>query len=246
MAGKAGVIAIDGQVAAGKTVVGRTLAQRLGCQFLDTGIMYRAITWLALENSIPMDDEQGLGDLAQRATMRLGDVDGRTIHVAIAANENPAAERELATELRTSEVDRHVSLVARVSSVRRELVRQQQDIADWSLREMGGIVMVGRDIGTVVLPDADLKVFMAASPQVRAQRRYAELVAQGQPADFDQILENAQIRDRIDSQREDSPLVQAPDALLIDTDNLTIDQVVERILQRLHTGAVPKTGQAEP
>lgn len=245
LAVKGGVIAIDGQVAAGKTVVGRNLAQRLGCQFLDTGIMYRAITWLALESSIPMDDEGGLGKLAERATMRLRDVEGRTIHVAISSNENPPDERELAAELRTSDVDRHVSLVARVSTVRRELVRQQRAIADRSLNETGGIVMVGRDIGTVVLPQADLKVFMAASPQVRAQRRYAELVAQGQPADFDQILENAQTRDRIDSQREDSPLAQAPDALLIDTDNLTINQVVDRILEQLHARAVPKTGQAE-
>ena len=245
LAGKTGVIAIDGQVAAGKTVVGRNLAQRLGCQFLDTGIMYRAITWLALENSIPTDYEVGLGELAQRATMRLQDVEGRTIHVAIAAKENPPEERELSAELRTSEIDRHVSLVARLSPVRRELVRLQRDIADQSLRETGGIVMVGRDIGTVVLPDADLKVFMAASPQVRAQRRYAELVAQGQPADYEQILENAQTRDRIDSQREDSPLTQAPDALLIDTDNLTIDQVVERILDQLHARAAPKTGQAK-
>ena len=245
LAGKTGVIAIDGQVAAGKTVVGRNLAQRLGCQFLDTGIMYRAITWLALENSIATDYEVGLGELAQRATMRLQDVEGRTIHVAIAGKENPPEERELSAELRTSEIDRHVSLVARLSLVRRELVRLQRDIADQSLRETGGIVMVGRDIGTVVLPDADLKVFMAASPQVRAQRRYAELVAQGQPADYEQILENAQTRDRIDSQREDSPLTQAPDALLIDTDNLTIDQVVERILDQFHARAAPKTGQAE-
>ena len=246
LAGKAGVIAIDGQAAAGKTVVGRTLAQRLGCQFLDTGIMYRAITWLALESSMPMDAERGLGKLAQRATMRLQDVEGSTIHVAIPTDEGPSKEWKLGAELRTSDVDRHVSLLARVSPVRRELVRQQRDIAERALHETGGIVMVGRDIGTVVLPHADLKVFMAASPQVRARRRYAELVAQGQPADYDQILENAQTRDRIDSQREDSPLAQAPDALLIDTGNLTIDQVVERILDRLHARATPKTGQAEP
>ena len=242
MTSKAGIIAIDGQAAAGKTVVGRTLALRLGCQFLDTGIMYRAITWLALDKSIAMEDERGLGELAQQATMRPDDVAGHAILVALPTSGGLPDERELGTELRTAEIDRHVSLVARVSPVRRELVRQQRDIASRSLRETGGIVMVGRDIGTAVLPDAALKVFMAASPRVQAQRRYAELVAQGQPADYYQILENAQTRDRIDSQRADSPLVQAPDALLIETDNLTIHQVVDRILGRLHA----RSGLAEP
>ena len=221
---KAGIIAIDGQAAAGKTAVGRELARRLGCPFLDTGIMYRAITWLALRESLAMEDETGLGKLAGGCAMRVSGAE----EGAIILN-----DVELGPELRSAQVDDHVSLVARVSGVRRELVRQQQDIAVQSGQDRGGIVMVGRDIGTVVLPDADLKVFMLASAEVRARRRYDELVAQGQEADYGQILANVLSRDKIDSERDDSPLAQAPDALMIDTSDLTIDEVVEQVLERL-------------
>ena len=230
---KAGIIAIDGLAAAGKTAVGRELARRLGCPFLDTGIMYRAITWLALRESVPLDDEAGLGRLACGCSMRLTGAEGS----AILLN-----DVELGPELRSAQVDGHVSLVARVPGVRRALVRQQQDIATRSAQDLGGIVMVGRDIGTVVLPDADLKVFMVAAPEVRAQRRYEELVSRGQEAGYQQILANALARDKIDSERDDSPLAQASDALVIDTSNLTIDQVVERALEGLaasRSGAAP-------
>ena len=228
MTGKAGIIAIDGQAAAGKTSVGRELARRLACPFLDTGIMYRAVTWLALRESVAMEDETGLDNLARNCRMALTEEDTNAILLD---------GRLLEAELRTAEVDNHVSLVARVSGVRRELVRQQRDIADRAGRDSGGIVMVGRDIGTVVLPNADLKVFMVASPEVRAQRRYDELVAQGQDADYDQILANVRSRDQIDSQRADSPLTQAADALLVDNSDLTIDQVVGKILERLGSAA---------
>ena len=226
--GKVGIIAIDGQAAAGKTAVGRELARRLACPFLDTGIMYRAVTWLALRESVAMEDETGLDNLARNCRMALTDEDDNAILLD---------GRLLAAELRTAEVDNHVSLVARVSGVRRELVRQQRDIADRAGRDSGGIVMVGRDIGTVVLPNADLKVFMVASPEVRAQRRYDELVAQRQDADYDRILANVRSRDEIDSQRADSPLAQAADALLVDTSDLTIGQVVGTILERLGAAA---------
>lgn len=228
MTNRVGVIAIDGQAAAGKTAVGRELARRLDCPFLDTGIMYRAITWLALQESVPTADEKQLGELARRATLRLKDLAGRAILLD---------DRELDAELRTADVDRHVSLVAQVSPVRRELVRQQREIAERSCREAGGIVMVGRDIGTVVLPDADMKVFMVATPEVRARRRYAELAAQGMDADYEQVLANAVSRDQIDSQRADSPLTQAGDALLVDSSDLTIGQVVERLLEQLNSRA---------
>ena len=224
MTRKAGIIAIDGQAAAGKTAAGRELALRLACPFLDTGIMYRAITWLALRESVATDDEAGLGRLAKGCTMRLTGADGTAILLD---------DTQLGPELRSAQVDDHVSLVAQVSGVRRELVRQQRDIAAQSGQERGGIVMVGRDIGTVVLPEADLKVFMMATPEVRAKRRYDELISQGQDADYEQILANVLSRDRIDSERDDSPLAQAPDALVIDTSDLNIDQVVERMLERL-------------
>ena len=143
MTGKAGIIAIDGQAAAGKTSVGRELARRLACPFLDTGIMYRAVTWLALRESVAMEDETSLDKLARNCRMALTGEDDNAILLD---------GRLLEAELRTAEVDNHVSLVARVSGVRRELVRQQRDIADRAGLDSGGIVMVGRDIGTVVLP----------------------------------------------------------------------------------------------
>ncbi len=222
-------VAIDGQAAAGKTVVGRELARRLGVPFLDTGIMYRAITWLALRHCIPMEDEEGLTELAREASLQLNDWEGRSILLD---------NVEINLELRAVEVDRHVSLVARVSGVRRELVRQQREIAAGS----GGIVMVGRDIGAVVLPDASLKVFMVASPEVRARRRYSELTDQGQPSDYSQALANVTGRDEIDSQRADAPLARNPDAFLIDSSDLTVEQVVDKLLELLDAG----TGKSAP
>lgn len=175
-----------------------------------------------------MVDEAGLGKLASDSTLRPTGTDGYGIQLN---------NVQLGQELRSAQVDDHVSLVARVPSVRRELVRQQRRIAAQSSEESGGIVMVGRDIGTVVLPDADLKVFMVASPEVRAQRRYDELASQGQAADYQQILDNALERDRIDSEREESPLAQAADAVVIDTSDLTISQVVEKVLEQLSSPA---------
>ena len=224
MAAPDGVIAIDGQTAAGKTVVGRELARCLNCQYLDTGIMYRAITWLALRRNIAMDDETALGVLARNVSLRLKGPDGDVLLLD---------DRELGPELRASEVDRQVSFVARVSGVRRELVAEQRAIA----AAAGSIVMVGRDIGTVVLPDADLKLFMTASAPVRARRRYAEMLCQGHDANFDRVLQETIARDEIDSQRADSPLAQAPDAVLVNTDDLTVEQVVQLILKMVGAGS---------
>ena len=224
MAAPAGVIAIDGQTAAGKTVVGRELARRLNCQYLDTGIMYRAITWLALRRDISMNDETALGVLARNASLRLKGPDGDVLLLD---------DCELGPELRTPEIDRQVSFVARVSGVRRELVAEQQAIA----AAAGSIVMVGRDIGTVVLPDADLKLFMTASAPVRARRRYTEMLRQGHDAYFDRVLQETIVRDEIDSQRADSPLAQALDAVLVNTDDLTVEQVVQLILKMVCAGA---------
>jgi cytidylate kinase len=221
-------IAIDGPVGAGKTVVGRELARRLGFNYLDTGVMYRAITWLALHCAVPIDNTAALGTLAARTEIRVLGSDSDRVLVG---------EHEVEPELRAPEVESQVSLVARVPEVRRAMVRQQRALA-----EKGTIVMVGRDIGTVVLPDADLKVFMLASAQERARRRWREMRAQGVDVDFPQVLRETQARDALDSQRADSPLVPAKDAFLLDTEGLTIPQVVDRILQRVHhlgAGAKP-------
>ena len=213
------MIAIDGPVAAGKTAVGRRLAQRLALKYVDTGVMYRAITWLALQRATPMYDEQALGMLADEHPIRLKDQGSREVLVG---------EHRVGPELWESSVDAQVSLVARVSAVRRALVHQQRLLASH-----GDIVMAGRDIGTVVLPNADLKVFLLASPESRAERRWHELQAQGQTVEFQQVLRETKARDEIDSRRADSPLVPAQDAILLDTEGLSVDQVVEQILQHV-------------
>ena len=213
------VIAIDGPVAAGKTVVGRRLAQRLGFDHLDTGNMYRAITWLALHQNVPVSDDEALGKLAEDNPIGL---DGQGVdHVVIGGH-------RLGPQLRASEITGQVSLVSKVSPVRRALVRQQRELAS-----KGNIVMIGRDIGTVVLPNADLKVYLRASAEGRAKRRWLEMQAQGSDVSLQQVLQETQARDEIDSGREDSPLMQAHDAFLLDTDGLDVEQVVDRIMQRI-------------
>ena len=214
------VIAIDGPVAAGKTTVGRELARRLALSYLDTGVMYRAITWLALERKVSVTDEAGLGRLAKESNISLDGQDSRAVLIAGA---------RVGPELWEPKVVQNVSQVAQVPAVRRALVEQQRALA-----AEGRIVMVGRDIGTVVLPNADLKLFITASVEVRARRRWQELQEGGQDRDFDQVLQETQERDRIDSQRADSPLVPAEDALLVETDKLDVEQVTDLIIQRLH------------
>ena len=218
------VIAIDGPVAAGKTVVGRALAQRLGFKFLDTGVMYRAITWLALERNVPIDDENALAALAEAHPVHLESNDSDRVLVG---------EHSLGVELKESKVTGTVSLIAQMSSVRRALVRRQR-----LLGSEGNIVMVGRDIGTVVLPNADLKIYLSASPELRARRRWQEMVDQGQSVEFQQVLEETRARDEIDSDRADSPLKLDPDAFLLDTEGLDVEQVIGCI--RDHIGELSK------
>lgn len=210
-------IAIDGPVASGKTVVGRLIAERLGCRFLDTGIMYRAVTLVALNRGVELEDDEALAGLATSLEMRL--VPGE-------AGDRLLVDGEDVTDfLREPEVDRGVSQVSAVSGVRSALVEQQRVIA----RE-GSIVMLGRDIGTVVLPKADVKVFLTASVEVRARRRYRELQENGSDISYDQVASDLERRDRIDSERAASPLRPADDATQIDTDNLDVEEIARRIL----------------
>ncbi len=215
--GAALAVAIDGPVAAGKTVVGTLVARRLGYRFLDTGSMYRAVTCVAIDRGIDLNDAPLLSTLANAVDLRLESTNG--------GERLTADGRDLTGELRTAEVERGVSLVARVSGVRRALVSQQRRIA-----EDGRIVMAGRDIGTVVLPDAPVKVYLNASAEVRARRRHEDLVAQGTDAEPDQVLNDLARRDKIDSERSDSPLRPAADAITIDTDDQGIEQLADRIL----------------
>lgn len=210
-------IAIDGPAASGKTAVGTLLARRLGYRFLDTGSMYRAVTWAAVERGIDLRDEIALSALAPALEMRVvvresGD---RLLVDAI----------DITDHLRDPAIDHGVSLVARVPDVRSAMVLQQQTIA-----RHGPIVMVGRDIGTVVLPATPVKVFLSASVEVRAQRRYKELHGLGQSPEYRRLVDDITRRDKIDSERSDSPMRPADDALMIETDTLGVEEVTARIV----------------
>lgn len=213
-------IAIDGPVASGKTVVGRELARRLERSFLDTGNMYRVVTWAALDRNIGLTDERALQELAEAIEIRLVPVHG--------SDRLLVDGRDVTDLLRQREIDKGVSDVSAVSGVRRAMVRQQRAVAD-----QGPIIMVGRDIGTVVLPDAKVKVFLKASAQVRARRRHTENAEKGLSTDLDKVLMDLKQRDRQDSERADSPLRPADDALEIDTDSLSVEEVVDLIMKQV-------------
>ncbi len=213
-------IAIDGPVASGKTVVGRELASRLKYRFLDTGSMYRAVTAAALDRNIGLKDERALQELAETIEIRLV--------VANGSDRLLVDNKDVTDLLRQREIDRGVSDVSAVSGVRRAMVSQQRAVAD-----QGPIVMVGRDIGTVVLPDAKVKVFLMASSRVRAQRRHRENAEKGLTMDLDQVAIDLKRRDRQDSERADSPLRPADDALEIDTDSLSVEEIVALIMEQV-------------
>jgi len=210
------LIAIDGSVAVGKSTIGSLLAQRLGYTFVDTGVMYRALTWKALRLGIDLEDEDKLSQLAASTKIKCAGKQSLKVFVD---------GEDISNKVCSSEVEKSVSLVSRVLEVRRAIVKEQRRLA-----QSGGVVMVGRDIGTVVLPGADLKIFLTASPEARAQRRYLELLDKGKKADYEAILSEIMRRDEMDSQRAVSPLKPAADAKIIDTGDLTLGQVVQKIL----------------
>ena len=215
------VIAIDGPAASGKSTIGLRLANALGYIFFDTGVMYRAVTWLALERGIGVHDEAALTALAEEAHIDVAPAsrsDGRACDVLVDG-------RDITWETRRRRVDENVSIVAAYPGVRRALSRQQRRIG-----QRGRIVMVGRDIGTVVLPDADLKIYLDATAEERARRRYDEIMARNGQANYESILKRVIERDRIDSTRDVAPLKAAEDAVVLDSDKLTADEVFEQIL----------------
>ena len=217
-------IAIDGPVASGKTAVGRALARRLAARFLDTGTMYRAVTWAAIDGGVDLADEAVVTELAEGLDIRLTLDEGELVMTV--------GGDDVTDLLRTPEVEAAVSSISAVAGVRRAMVAQQRRVArDGS----GDIVMVGRDIGTVVLPDASIKVFLDASVRVRARRRHDELRRKGNLTDLDLLAAEIELRDKIDSEREDSPLRPAIDGVRVDTDNLRIDQVVGLVLELVNS-----------
>jgi len=216
------VVAIDGPAASGKSAVGVAVARRIGARFFDTGAMYRAVTWLALQRRVDVTDARALAALVESAQIEVSE-SALTPGEATAVHVNGA---DATPHLRGPDVEANVSLVSRVPDVRKALVRIQRALA-----AEGGVVMAGRDIGTVVLPEADLKVYLDASREVRARRRVEQVAASGGHIAYEEVLAEMARRDGIDSSRETSPLTAAPDAVIINTDNLTLDEVVERIVE---------------
>jgi CMP/dCMP kinase len=213
------MITIDGPAASGKSTLGHRLAQLLGYLYFDTGVMYRAVTWLALKQGVDIDDEVAITTLAEDAQIDVLSPsvdDGRAYTVIVEG-------QDITWDIRQPEVEAHVSPVSAYAGVRKALSAQQRRIG-----QRGKVVMVGRDIGTVVLPDADLKIYLDASVEERARRRFVELQGRGQPADYDEILQAMRRRDEIDSQRKVAPLRPADDAIILCSDGLDADQVLER------------------
>ncbi|MBQ1188581.1 MAG: (d)CMP kinase [Peptococcaceae bacterium] len=213
-------IAIDGPAGAGKSSVAKVLARRLGCIYLDTGAMYRAVTWLALQKQVAFDDMDGIKDLLQTIELEFKDVDGMQ---HLYCNGTDVTEA-----IRTPEISANVSAVSMIPQVREAMTAQQQKIAAGS-----DVLMDGRDIGTTVLPNARYKFFLTASLEERARRRALELEQKGIAVDMEQLIADIALRDKKDSEREVSPLKQAEDAVLIDTSSLTFDEVVENLFMRI-------------
>ena len=215
---KQNVIAIDGPAGAGKSTVARRVAQQLGFIYVDTGAMYRAVTNRTLGRGLDPTDAAAVGELAARIDVRFVR-EGENLRVL-------ADGRDVTEQIRTPAVTAAVAQISQVPAVRQAMVRLQRELA-----AAGKAVLDGRDIGTVVTPDACCKIFLTASAQERARRRWLELREKGYTPDQDQLRREMEQRDKQDSERELAPLVQAPDAVAIDTTGLTIDEVVDRIVE---------------
>lgn len=225
------VIALDGPAGSGKSTVGYGVAQALDFLYFDTGAMYRAVTWAGIERGVDLSDGDAVGMLAENLEMDIlppSDVNqhGRNSVVLVDG-------KEVSTEIRRPEVDQRVSIVSAHARVRLALSVHQKRVGQrygQGEAEKPGIVMVGRDIGTVIMPDAALKVYLDASAEIRARRRHRELLGKGKEIPFTQVLTDIQRRDQIDSQRAISPLRPADDAVVVDTSSMGIEQVIACIL----------------
>jgi len=214
-------IAIDGPAGAGKSTVAKLVAKELGFLYIDTGAMYRAVTLKAFRQGVNLDDTVALREVAASASVNLVPGDEQSLKVFLDGE-------DVTEEIRSPYISRSVSLVARVPEVRNRLVELQRAMA-----KQGGVVMEGRDIGTVVLPDARIKIFLTASPEERARRRLKELIEKGYHIEQHQMEAEILERDRIDTSRETGPLVPAPDAEIIDSSSLPIEKVVNMIIDKI-------------
>jgi cytidylate kinase len=211
------LIAIDGPVAVGKSSVGLRLAKRLGYVFFDTGMIYRAFTWKVLRSLVPPQDEPKLCELATTTEFDFVPSKDGALSVFIDGE-------DVTSKLLCPEIEERVASVAKVAGVRQAMVSEQRELA-----QRGKVVMAGRDIGTVVLPRAELKIFLTASTEVRADRRYKELLKRGQNSSLGIVLADLKKRDEMDINRSISPLKPAEDAVIINTEELDLEQVVDRI-----------------
>jgi cytidylate kinase len=212
-------IAIDGPAVSGKSSVGRSLASHIGYRFLDTGLMYRAATWNAIKKEVDVNDPVAVAQAAERMDFAVSN--GETGGNLIVVN-----GEDVTKYLHAPTVDDSVSSVASVGRVREIMVAEQRKLASG-----GAIVMVGRDIGTVVIPEAPLKIYLTATVRTRANRRHRDFIAEGTEIEFEDILRSMEQRDLIDSSRENSPLRPADDARIVDTDDLTFDEVVNHLVE---------------
>lgn len=209
-------IAIDGPAGAGKSTIAKAVAQSLGIFYVDTGAMYRAIALKTLRSEIPIEDEEKVGQLAEKAEIVLEHSTARRVF---------CDGEDITTAIRNPEVSRAVSKIAAYPQVRDRLVQLQRQEAG-----RGAVIMDGRDIGTVVLPDADLKIFLTASPEERAYRRWLELRNSGKELSLQEVQEDMAVRDKQDSERAVAPLVPAADALILDTTGLSVQEIVDQII----------------
>lgn len=223
-------IAIDGHSSCGKSTMAKDLAHKIGYVYVDTGAMYRAVTLYALRNNL-FDTDGGIKE--DELKSRMGDISiSFRLNTATGRPDTYLNGENVEQEIRTMQVSNRVSPIAALPFVRQALVAQQQ-----AMGKEKGVVMDGRDIGTVVFPDAELKVFVTASAEVRAQRRYDELKAKGMEADYNDILKNVQERDYIDSHRPTSPLRKADDAIELDNSNMTVDEQNDWLMEKYRQAA---------
>jgi cytidylate kinase len=214
-------IAIDGPAAAGKSTVAKIVAENLSYLYIDTGAMYRALTYKAIANKLNLEDENILINILLETKIELLPSDNGQLVFLDNVN--------VTNEIRSAEVTNSVSIVSKHQKVREEMVARQRDFA-----KNGGVVMDGRDIGTYVLPHAEVKVFLLASVEERAERRHSENLTKGYPSDLEKLKYEIALRDKIDSEREIAPLKKAEDAIEIDTTSMTIPEVVEKIMALVH------------
>jgi len=225
-------VAIDGPAGAGKSTVAKTVARMFQLEYIDTGAMYRAVTWGIIHGNIPLDDERQLRSFL--GSLQLSVEHGADDRQSVWLN-----GQEINEQIRSPQVTNYVSVVAAQPLIRERLVELQREIARHK-----SVIMDGRDIGTVVFPDADVKFFITASLEVRAMRRYRELLARGLAVDYEVVKQELQRRDELDSKRAHSPLQPAPDAIILDTSEMTLTEVVERVsetIRRVKRGEHPCT-----